>query len=151
MTQECSGCGGRNCSDCGQHVHDWGGHHYCHIAIARRISAELTEFEKDLTRARAVGAGNSFHAVDCRTVKAHITVARNIIASNEAAYSDYWRLWRLVHDQCVVGYGNQCCSPPVTIQPPARRMVRRLTGIGWPGGDGRCSKGRLPLWTREAM
>lgn len=153
MTTECITCPGITCMDCGEHVHDWDGWHYCHIAAARKLAAELAEFESGLTRALAVDSGGGcFHAVDCRTVKSHITIARGIRDSGEAAYGDHWSFWKLVHDERVVGYGRQCCSPSVLIQPPPPkrvRLVRRLTGIGWPEDD-RCAKGRLPLWTREA-
>lgn len=149
MTDECITCPGHTCMNCGEHVHDWDGEHACHTAARRRFSAALAQFESGLSAALAVHGG-VIHAVDCRTVKAHIGIARNIIAGDEPAYCN-WHPWPLVHEQRVIGYTGQCCSPPVLVQRPTpqRRLVRRLTGIGWPGDDGRCPKGRLPLWTRE--
>lgn len=151
MTKRCGGCDGRTCPDCRKHVHDWEGHHYCHTEARREIGQALEQFVAALAEARAVEVGGGFHAVDCRTVKAHLTAARGIIASDEAAYCS-WSPWRLVYDERAVGYRNRCCSPPVLIQKPTPhiRYVRRLTGLGWPGDDGRCPKGRLPRWTREA-
>lgn len=150
MTTECITCPGITCMDCGEHVHDWDGWHACHASARAEFIAALAEFERALSGALAVGSG-LVHAVDCRTVKAHIGIARNIIAGAEPAYCN-WSAWPVIREQRTIGFTGQCCSPPILVQPPRPKTVfrRRLTGIGWPEDDGRCPKGRLPRWTREA-
>lgn len=154
MTYECNGtCQGEICGECQEHVHPWDGSHwnYCWPGQRREIAEKLTAFLAEMEHARAVTAGRNgiWHAADCGIVKAHITFGHKAIASTEVGAC--WDPWIVTTKDREIGYTGRCCSPPIVVQPyvPPRRLVRRLTGIGWPGDNGRCPKGRLPLWTRE--
>lgn len=146
MTPCDGGCPGYICADCDQHVHPWDGDHlmWCPPGMRRvngRLLAAFFDALKDATG--VISPTGMIHAVDCSTVRAHITW-------NQADSAYNWRPWKAVYGERVVGKTGLCCSPSVLVQPRRRRLVRRLTGLGWPDDDGRCARGHLPLWTREA-
>lgn len=143
MTKKCDGCGGGNCRDCGDHVHPWDGSHYCEPGQLRENAELRARFLATMDDATAVRSGSGMiHAVDCHIVRGHLKFA-------ESPWP--WMPWHAVHQVSLVGRTGQCCSPNATVQKNPRRMVRRLTGIGWPDDDGRCAKGRLPRWTKASQ
>lgn len=139
--EECLGCGGDNCPACGAHRHPWeGGMFHCDAEALRFNAERLAGFMDALKGATAVQSSSGMlHAVDCHIVRAHI-------AGAERPW--WWSPWRVIHRSTITGRASQCCSPAATVQAKPRRMIRRLTGLGWPDEDGRCAKGRLPRWAK---
>jgi hypothetical protein len=153
-TDHCNGtCQGHPCNDCGQHIHPWDGPRHseqCPVVVRRYVSGALAEFEKGLRAATAVlSKSGMLHAVDCVNVRVHLAGAQDSL-DDPADLWNCWRPWKLVTTDRIVAKTGRCCSPPVLAQAKPRRLVRRLTGLGWPDDNGRCAKGRLPRWTREA-
>lgn len=144
MTQHCDGtCQGAPCIDCGEHVHPWDDNHgyFCEPAQRRRNAALLAIFINEAELAAAVISPTGMvHDVNCQVVKAHMTYANT-------AWE--WRAWRTTQASAVVGKSCQVCSPSITVQRSPRRLIRRLTGLGWPNEGGGCARGHLPRWTRE--
>jgi hypothetical protein len=150
---DCDGtCQAETCPDCHAHVHPWETSLHterCPTVVRREVTRALAEFTNSLRTATAVlSKAGTLHAPDCSNVKAHLKFAQ-VSLDYPIDLWNCWRPWKLIYADRIVGKTGRCCSPSVMAQKKPRRLVRRLTGLGWPEEGGRCAKGRLPRWTRE--
>lgn len=147
---DCPVCGGCNCED-------W--IHCCGLYDNRTATAGLSAYYAAAANPAAVivSPSRTVHNPRCGAVKAHMSFARHYVDSapcpclhgdrDSQAAMPSWSPWNIESAAVVEGYPCLMCTPAAVVTPPIRvkRVQVRLTGIGWPGDDGRCAKGRLPL------